>query len=71
MSHITRGLRFVRVIKAAKILRILRLSRLCIRTTKTLRNVPRSIRQVVRLNKQGYHDNKFDLDLCYITEQVC
>ena len=25
---------------------------------------------MVRLNKQGYHDDEFDLDLCYITQHV-
>ena len=47
--------RAARSLRAFRVLRVFRSFRLCVRTTKTLRNAPRSIRQVVRLNKQGTH----------------
>lgn len=45
--------RAARSLRAFRVLKVFRSFRLCVRTTKTLRNAPRSIRQVVRLNKQG------------------
>lgn len=45
--------RAARSLRAFRVLRIFRSFRLCVRTTKTLRNAPKSIRSVVRMNKQG------------------
>eukprot|EP01083_Nonionella_stella_P207411 753498_1 len=59
-----------RSFKALRVLKVFRSFRLFVRAAKALRAAPKSIRQLVRLNKQGYHDGKFDLDLCYITQHV-
>ena len=57
--------RAARSLRAFRVLRIFRSFRLCVRTTKTLRNAPKSIRQVVRLNKQGIYEYIVYLNILY------
>eukprot|EP00485_Elphidium_margaritaceum_P019142 CAMPEP_0202728538 /NCGR_PEP_ID=MMETSP1385-20130828/185677_1 /ASSEMBLY_ACC=CAM_ASM_000861 /TAXON_ID=933848 /ORGANISM="Elphidium margaritaceum" /LENGTH=589 /DNA_ID=CAMNT_0049394789 /DNA_START=21 /DNA_END=1787 /DNA_ORIENTATION=+ len=62
--------RAARSLRAFRALRIFRSLRVCVRSTKTLRNAPQGMRILVRLNKQGFHDETYDLDLCYVTANV-
>jgi len=61
---------FVLIARTSRILRILRFARFFTRVFKSARSAPKSIRSVVRQNKQGYRDEKYSLDLVYITDRV-
>eukprot|EP00493_Phyllostaurus_siculus_P027164 UN27510 len=67
MSHYTG---FVLIARASRILRILRFVRVFTRCFKTVAKAPKSLRNTVRQNKQGYRDAKYDLDLVYITDNI-